>query len=212
MLPLSDPQLSDDDRRALLARARQAISEAVCEQRLPDLPPPSQRLAEPGGAFVTVRCGGKLRGCIGRVNAVHALAETVAQCAIGAALQDPRFGPLGPDEIARLEIEISVVSELRPIKPEEVEVGIHGIVVSRGAGRGLLLPQVAVERNWSAAQFIEETCRKAGLEPSAWRDPETELFAFTAEVFSELQFANPEAQPTGSKQSGPPEVAGRSAR
>ena len=210
MPPLSDPRLSDNDRRELLALASHAISEAVRRQRIPDLPPTSQRLAERGGAFVTIRCDGKLRGCIGRVDTANALAETVAQCAISAALQDPRFRPLTEEEIPRLELEISVVSELAPIQPEEVEVGTHGIVVSRAATRGLLLPQVAVERNWSATQFIEETCRKAGLEPGAWRNPETKLYAFTAEVFSECELGNSPASP--SKQSGPPEVAGRSPR
>jgi AmmeMemoRadiSam system protein A len=208
MPPLSDPRLSDNDRRALLALARHAISEAVRRQRIPDLPPTSQRLAERGGAFVTIRCDGKLRGCMGRVDTTNTLAETVAQCAISAALQDPRFRPLTEEEIPRLELEISVVSEPAPIRPEEVEVGTHGIVVSRAASRGLLLPQVAVERNWSATQFIEETCRKAGLEPGAWRDPETKLYAFTAEIFSECDSGNPLASP--SKQNGPPEVAGRS--
>ena len=145
---------------------------------------------------------------MGRVDTTNTLAETVAQCAISAALQDPRFRPLTEEEIPRLELEISVVSEPAPIRPEEVEVGTHGIVVSRAASRGLLLPQVAVERNWSATQFIEETCRKAGLEPGAWRDPETKLYAFTAEIFSECDSGNPLASP--SKQNGPPEVAGRS--
>jgi AmmeMemoRadiSam system protein A len=210
MPPLSDPRLSYNDRRELLALARHAISEAVRQQRIPDLPPTSQRLAERGGAFVTIRCDGKLRGCIGRVDTANALAETVAQCAISAALQDPRFRPLKEEEIPRLELEISVVSEPTPITFEEVEVGTHGIVVSRAARRGLLLPQVAVERNWSATQLIEETCRKAGLEPGAWRDPETRLYAFTALVFSERESGNPPASP--SKQNGPPEVAGRSPR
>ena len=189
MPPLSDPSLSHNDRRALLDLARHAISEAVLRQGIPDLPPASQRLAERGGAFVTIHCDGKLRGCIGRLDAASALAETVAQCAISAALHDPRFRPLREDEIPRLELEISVVSEPRPIKPEEVEVGTHGILVSRGASRALLLPQVAVERSWSATQFIEETCCKAGLEPGAWRDPETKLCAFTADIFSEFELA-----------------------
>jgi AMMECR1 domain-containing protein len=90
------------------------------------------------------------------------------------------------EELTGLEIEISVVSELRPVRPEEIEPGVHGIVVCRGASRGLLLPQVALEHNWSATQFLEAACRKAGLGAGAWRDPETKLFAFTAEVFSEV--------------------------
>jgi AmmeMemoRadiSam system protein A len=185
MHPRSDLPLSDEDRHALLARARLAILETVSSRRLPGLPPPVGRLADPAGAFVTLRCNGRLRGCMGCIDAAHALAETVAQCAITAALQDPRFKPLSVEEIAGLEIEISVISELRLTRPEGLELGIHGIVVSRGTSRGLLLPQVALEHNWSTTQFLEAACRKARLEPGAWRDPETELFVFTAEVFSE---------------------------
>ena len=186
MHPRSDLPLSDEDRRDLLARARRAILETVSSMRFPDLPPAVGRLADPAGAFVTLRSNGRLRGCMGCIDAAHALAETVAQCAITAALQDPRFKPLTVEEIAGLEIEISVISELQPARPEGLELGIHGIVVSRGASRGLLLPQVALEHNWSATQFLEAACRKARLEPSAWRGPETKLFAFTAEVFSEI--------------------------
>ena len=132
---------------------------------------------------------------MGRTDASHALAETVVQCAITAALQDPRFKPLRREELAGLEIEISVVSEPRPVRLEEIEPGIHGIVICRGEGRGLLLPQVALEHNWSAIQFLEAACRKAGLEAGTWRDPETKLFAFTAEVFSEMSLVPPHEQP-----------------
>jgi AmmeMemoRadiSam system protein A len=184
MLPHFDA-LSEEDRRALLSRARQAILETICRSRFPDLPSVSGRLAQPGGAFVTLRCAGRLRGCIGRAEAAQELAETVLQCAITAATHDPRFEPLCPEELAPLEIEISVLSEPRPVRPEEIELGIHGVIVVCGAIRGLLLPQVAIERNWSATQFLEAVCRKARLKPSAWRDPETKLFAFRAEVFSD---------------------------
>jgi AmmeMemoRadiSam system protein A len=195
MRPLSDPPLSDEDRRALLARARQAIIETVSRLRLPELPPAVGRLADPGGAFVSLRCDGRLRGCIGRMDAALALAETVAQCAITAALQDPRFKPLRLEEMAGLEIEISVISELRPVRVEEIELGVHGILLSRGNSRGVLLPQVPRELNWSTTQFLEAACRKARLEAGAWGDPETKLFAFTAEVFSETDLVVSEEQP-----------------
>ena len=195
MHPPSELLISHEDRRALLTRARRAIVETVYSRTLPALPPPEGRLAQPGGAFVTLRCNGKLRGCIGRIDAAQALAETVAQCAITAALQDPRFKPLGMDEMNKLEIEISVVSEPRPVRAEEIQPGIHGIVVSRGASRGLLLPQVAPENQWSATEFLEAACRKANLQPGAWRDPETKLFAFSAEVFSEAGIV-PEGRPS----------------
>lgn len=178
-------QLSEDHQRALLARARQAIFEAVLHQGIPDFPPPTGPLADPAGAFVTVRCAARLRGCIGRVEAKDPLAETVAQCAISAALHDPRFRPIEKTELDVLAIEISVLSELQPAAAEAIEAGRHGVLVSRGTNRGVLLPQVALEQNWSTARFLDETCIKAGLEPGAWRQPGVSLFVFTAEVFAE---------------------------
>jgi len=180
----SDRALSGEECRALLALARQAIVETI-SSNFPDPAQVTGRLAEPRGAFVTLRRHGKLRGCIGQPDAANGLGETVVQCAITAALRDPRFGPLRMEEIDGLEIEISVISEVRPVRTEEIELGTHGIVVTGGGKRGLLLPQVAVERNWSVTQFLEAVCRKAGLEPSAWREADTKLFTFTAEMFSD---------------------------
>jgi AmmeMemoRadiSam system protein A len=188
MPPLCSPPLSSDDRRALLGRARHAITQAVRSQSIADFPAPAGRLAERGGAFVTIHCASRLRGCVGRTDRTLALAEVVAQCAIGAALRDARFRPMEPVEIDRMSIEISVLSELQPLTHDGLEAGTHGIVVCRGERRGLLLPQVAAERGWSIERLIEETCRKAGLEPSAWRDPETQILGFTAEIFSEEGF------------------------
>lgn len=181
----SDLALSDGDRLALLALAREAILETVSSSNFLDLAQVTGRLAEPRGAFVTLRWDGKLRGCIGQPDGAQGLAETVVQCAITAALRDPRFGALRAEEIDGLEIEISVISGLRPVRPEEIELGTHGVVVTSGGKRGLLLPQVALERNWSVTQFLEATCRKAGLQANAWREPDTKLFAFTAQVFSD---------------------------
>jgi AmmeMemoRadiSam system protein A len=181
----SDLALSDGDRLALLALARKAILETVSSSNFPDLAQVTGRLAEPRGAFVTLRWDGKVRGCIGQPDAAHGLAETVVQCAITAALRDSRFGPLRTEEIDALEIEISVISDLRPVRAEEIELGTHGIAVTGGGTRGLLLPQVALERNWSVTQFLEAACRKAGLQANAWREPDPKLFAFTAEVFSD---------------------------
>src|ERR1700686_4414775 len=174
MHPRSDLPLSDEDRRALLALARKAILETVSSSNFLDVPPVAGPLAEPQAAFVTLRWDGKLRGCIGQPDAAHGLAETVVQCAITVALRDPRFGPLRAEEIDGLEIEISVISELRPVRLEEIGLGTHGIVVVDGGRRGLLLPQVAVERNWSVIQYLEATCRKAGLQANAWREPDTQ--------------------------------------
>lgn len=185
MHPRSDVSLSDNDRLTLLALARKAILEIVLSSNFPNSALVRGCLAEPRAAFVTLYRNGNLRGCIGQPEAAHALADTVVQCAITAALRDPRFRPLRGEEIDGLEIEISVLSELRPVHPEQIELGTHGIVVTAGGRRGLLLPQVAVERHWSVIQFLEAACRKADLQANAWREPQTALFGFTAEVFSD---------------------------
>lgn len=192
MPPLCSSPLSSDERRALLDRARQAITQAVCSQSIADFLAPAGRLAELGAAFVTVHCASRLRGCVGRTDRTLELAEVVAQCAIAAASQDTRFRPVEAFELDRISIEISVLSELQPLAPQAFEAGTHGVVVCRGERRGLLLPQVAAERGWPIERFLEETCRKAGLEPVAWRDPETQILGFTAEVFSEAEFLQQE--------------------
>jgi AmmeMemoRadiSam system protein A len=109
----------------------------------------------------------------------------VARSAISAALHDPRFPPVQAAEVQGLEIEISVLSPPEPISPESIVIGRHGLIVVQGARRGLLLPQVAIERGWSGERFLEETCSKAGLPRGAWREPATRILAFEAEIFSE---------------------------
>ncbi|HYL11343.1 MAG TPA: AmmeMemoRadiSam system protein A [Candidatus Acidoferrales bacterium] len=180
--------LPRDDQRTLLELARRAISESL--SRLPpfDVPTVSVSLDRPAGAFVTLYREGQLRGCIGRIEAVERLVKTVVDCAVGAAFHDPRFTPVVAEELSLLLIEISVLSPATPIRPEAVEVGLHGLVISREPFRGVLLPKVAAERGWTSQRFLEETCRKAGLPPDAWRNPETECLSFTNEVFSEAEF------------------------
>jgi AmmeMemoRadiSam system protein A len=178
-------RLSSDDWLALVEIARRAISSAVLERRLPDLPPYPAALSEPKGAFVSLYHSRELRGCVGQVENPGPLADVVARSAINAALYDSRFSPIRAEEIISLEIEISVLTIPERILPEAIEAGRHGLMVVRGAHRGLLLPQVAAERKWSSWRLLEETCRKAGLGGDAWRDPATRVFGFTAEIFSE---------------------------
>jgi len=182
------PPLCSDDRRELLALARAALTEAVLHNRVPDLPPPAGRLAERAGAFVTLHHQGRLRGCVGLSGRSLSLGETIVQSAVSAARNDPRFTAIGAWELSEVEIEISVLSVPEAIAPGAIQAGTHGLLVIRGSHRGLLLPQVAVERSWPALRFLEETCRKAGLEPDDWRHPQTQLLAFTAEIFSEREF------------------------
>ena len=147
-------------------------------------PRPAEHLDENRGAFTTLHLRGHLRGCIGYVFATQSLYRTVAETARAAAFDDPRFHPVTAEEAPELKIEISVLSPLRPIKPEEVVVGKHGLVVTQGNRRGLLLPQVPVEWNWDRETFLSQTCLKAGLAPDAWLH-DAEVQAFTAEVFGE---------------------------
>ena len=177
-------QLSSDDWLALVEIARRAISSAVLEKRIPDFPPHPASLSEPRGAFVSLYRDGNLRGCVGQIENPGPLADVVARSAINAALYDSRFAPIGVDEVSTLDIEISVLTAPERILPEAIVAGRHGLLVVRGSARGLLLPQVATERKWSGQRLLEETCIKAGLARDAWRDPATEVFAFTAEVFS----------------------------
>lgn len=178
-------RLSSDDWQALVEIARRAISSAVIEMRLPDFPPFPAALSEHRGAFVSLYRGENLRGCVGQVENPGRLADVVARSAINAALHDPRFPPISDDEITSLEIEISVLTAPERIVPEAIVGGRHGLLVVRGSSRGLLLPQVASERKWSGMRLLEETCIKAGLKRDAWRDTATEVFGFTAEIFSE---------------------------
>jgi len=179
------PSLSETDRRLLLELARQSIAEAVSHQKPALSFPRGGVFAEKLGVFVTLHLRGRLRGCIGVVEPYEALSKTVPHCAVSAALQDPRFSAVRQEEVADLQIEISLLSPLQPVRPEEVEIGKHGLLISNGPHRGLLLPQVAVEHKLAREPFLEETCRKAGLPTNAWRQPETEILGFTCEVFSE---------------------------
>ncbi|MGB8662919.1 MAG: AmmeMemoRadiSam system protein A [Candidatus Acidiferrum sp.] len=177
--------LSDTDRRSLLDLARRSIAEAVSFQKRPTVTSRTGWFAEKRGVFVTLHVRGRLRGCIGVVEAFEPLGEAIARCASGAALHDPRFSPVRADEFPDLQIEISLLSPPEPVLPENIEIGKHGLLISQGAKRGLLLPQVAVEHKLGREQFLEETCRKASLAANAWREPGTEIRGFLCEVFSE---------------------------
>jgi len=177
-------QLTDAEKHRLLELARTALEEVVRLGRMSEVAEPSGALQTPCGAFVTLEKRGQLRGCIGHIEALRPLYATVRECARAAALQDPRFEPVAPAELSSLRLEISILSPLVDIAPQDIEVGRHGLLVSRGAQRGLLLPQVAVEWNWDREQFLEETCLKAGLPPDAWRHG-ARIQAFTAQVLKE---------------------------
>jgi AmmeMemoRadiSam system protein A len=176
-------EFSPEERSLLLRLAHQAIT-ATLEQREISLEPPSAHLAEPRGAFTTLYYRGGLRGCVGYVFPVTPLYRTIAESARGAAFDDSRFPPVTQDESLELQVSLSILTSPQPIQADQVEIGRHGLLISLGPYRGLLLPQVPVEHGWDRIAFLEQTCRKAGLPPTAWQTGAT-LQAFTAEVFAD---------------------------
>ena len=176
--------LTETEQQTLLRMAREALVGYLNFAEIPPVPEPAVALRQHCGAFVTLRKGKNLRGCVGVIEGNKPLYVTVRECAVWAALHDPRFPPVMKREVRGLNLEISVLSPLSDIAPENVEVGRHGLVISSGALRGLLLPQVAVQWKWEREQFLNETCRKAGLRPDAWRQG-ARIQAFTAQVFEE---------------------------
>jgi AmmeMemoRadiSam system protein A len=174
--------LSDEDKKTLLDLARETVAAAASGDDLPNLRNPSGPLREKGAVFITLRSAGELRGCIGHVEAHLPLWESVRDMAAAAAGRDTRFPPVGPPEVPGLDVEISVLSPMVPIRPAEIVVGTHGLYVKQdGRASGLLLPQVAVEWGWTPEEFLRRTFEKASLPPG---DPGATIHGFTVEHFS----------------------------
>jgi AmmeMemoRadiSam system protein A len=180
--------LSEDDRRELVRIARTTLREYLSYGELPAGRPHREALLQPGAAFCTLTRNGALRGCMGTLAYDRPLYRAVEEMAVSAATRDPRFPPVTGEEGEECEIELSVLTPLHSIRPDEIEIGRHGLLITRGARRGLLLPQVASSRGWSVEEFLQQTCRKAGLAPDDWRLPDAELQAFEAEVFEESDY------------------------
>ena len=189
---MSETKLSREDRLALLQIARATLQHCAHHGRLHGSrleAPTRETLLAQRGAFVTLHKHDELRGCIGTFSGEGHLCRTIESMAYAAGWQDPRFPPLDADELPQLEIEISVLTPLRPITDvNEIEVGKHGICISQGHYRGVLLPQVAVEYNWDRETFLAHTCRKAGLAPDAWKHGAV-IEIFSAEIFGERDSA-----------------------
>jgi AmmeMemoRadiSam system protein A len=181
--PVAAHEFSPAERILLLQLAHQAIATALERSEI-SLAPPTPHLAEPRGAFTTLYYRGELRGCVGFVFPVASLYRTVVESARGAAFDDSRFPPVTRDQAPELEVSLSILSLPGPIHPEAVEIGRHGLLVSLGTRRGLLLPQVPVEHRWDRLTFLEQTCKKAGLPPNAWQSG-AQIEAFTAEIFGD---------------------------
>lgn len=182
-----EEKLSRQEKEMLLSRARRALENYFEKREVPDQPPPTLSLAQKWGVFVTLKKNGQLRGCIGDFSADEPLWEKVKKMALAAAFDDPRFLPLSPEELDEIKIEISVLSPMRKVNSvEEIEIGRHGVYLKYGQRSATFLPQVAEETGWSREEFLANLCaEKAGLPADCWRDPEVELFTYTAEVFKE---------------------------
>jgi AmmeMemoRadiSam system protein A len=181
--------LAEIERAILLRIARDAIESAAASRSPARFPEERDgALARPGACFVTLRIEGELRGCIGTLEAERPLAETARDMAIAAAQRDPRFSPLDTAEVRAVKIAVSVLTPRSVVAgPSEVRIGTHGVAIRRGPARGVLLPQVAIERGWDREAFLAATCQKAGLPRDAWRDPTTVIEVFASESVEESQ-------------------------
>lgn len=177
-------------QQKLIQIARETIENYIRFRKVPEFSVEEPELLQKAGAFVTIKSHGRLRGCIGHVEGIKPLYETIVEMAKAAATQDPRFSPVTENELPDLQLEISVMTPLQRIdNPEDIQVGVHGILMRQGFRSGLLLPQVATEHEWDRTTFLEHTCRKAGLPRDAWNDPKTEIYVFGAQVFHETEIA-----------------------
>lgn len=183
--------LDPEEQVGLLRAARETLEWTLGLGFPPLEVDPSPALYQPRGAFVTLKKGGELRGCIGNLSGQGPLLRTVQRMAIAAALEDQRFPPVTFGELPDLQIEISVLSPLEEVPgPESIQVGVHGVVLVHGSRQAVYLPQVALEEGWDREAMLDHLAEKAGLPADAWRDPEARFYVFTAQVFEE-----PEREP-----------------
>lgn len=177
--------LNEDEKKFLLDVARKTVIEHATSGTTPEFTTENPKLDRKSGAFVTLHeKSGALRGCIGYVEPLKPLLQTIVDMAIACSSRDPRFQAVTPDEFPNLDIEVSVLTPLEEVKnTEDITVGRHGLMIRKGNFSGLLLPQVATEYGWDRNQFLKQTCIKAGLDTDAWKKPDAKLYAFSAQVF-----------------------------
>jgi len=185
--------MNDVSRKALLSIAREMVEATIRGEPAPMYQVTNPDLLVQQGAFVTLKKQEQLRGCIGRFTSNDPLYRTVQQMAVASATEDMRFAHnrIRPDELPEIDVEISVLSPMeRTDDPLSFELGKHGIYIKKGFQSGCFLPQVATETGWDKETFLGRCCGgKAGLAEDAWKDPDTEVYLFTAEVFGEKEIA-----------------------
>jgi AmmeMemoRadiSam system protein B/AmmeMemoRadiSam system protein A len=179
-----DLGLNEEEKKTLHQIAKTVIENKAKGKAVPDFKVESPTLKENRGAFVTIHKRGQLRGCIGYIEGQGPLHKTIERMAEAAAFKDPRFTPVKENELPELELEISVLTPLKRITDvNEIQVGKHGIYIVKGMWAGLLLPQVATEYGWDRQTFLEHTCQKANLPSNAWKEKDTEIYIFSADIF-----------------------------
>lgn len=178
--------LTEKEKHILLQVAHHAIIAAANNESPPDLDVDDSTLNKLGGAFVTVYVSDQLRGCIGFVEPIFPLIKTIQIAATKASNEDYRFTPIQPNELPDVTVHISIIGEQRKMNSiEDIVIGEDGIIIALADMHGLLLPQVAIEWRWDAKQFLDATCRKAGLPNAAWHDPRAEVILFKVEAFGD---------------------------
>ncbi len=179
--------MDEVQKQTLLRLACDTVKAVVSGQPLPQPSSDDPELNAPCGCFVTLKNRGRLRGCIGQFTSDRPLVELVVEMAKASATSDPRFmaNPVSSRELEQLDVEISVLSPLKKTDdPLSLRLGIDGIYIRKGCTSGCFLPQVATETGWTKEEFLSYCCaHKAGLAADAWKDPKTEVYLFTAEVF-----------------------------
>ncbi len=185
----SEPELTAADGRVLIATAREAVASRLAG-RSPRWPVAGSALSFARGAFVTLRtgkgAGAALRGCIGRMNAKESVVRTVREMAVAAAFEDPRFPPVERAEFAGISVEVTVLGPMRQVeKVSEIEIGRHGVYLSKGWHSAVFLPQVAVEQGWGLDELLVNLCYKAGLSSTSWKDNDARFQVFEGTVFEE---------------------------
>jgi AmmeMemoRadiSam system protein B/AmmeMemoRadiSam system protein A len=178
--------LSEKEQKILLQIARRTLEGQAISNGVSRMDVVAEKLMEKRGVFVTLLKKGMLRGCIGYVKPVQPLAMAVSEMTIAASSHDPRFPAVDSAELKDIRIEISILSSMKRVRdPAEIKVGQHGLYIAKGENAGLLLPQVATSYSWSREEFLNQTCLKAGLPSSAWKDKDTQIYLFSAQIFSE---------------------------
>jgi uncharacterized protein (TIGR00296 family) len=185
--------ITDEEGEFLVKLARSSIESYLKDKVILEVPENTPNtLKEEMGAFVTLNSKGQLRGCIGYPEPIKPLVNAVIEVAISAAIQDPRFPPVSPEELDDISVEVSVLTKPELIEvdkpteyPEKVSLGQDGLIVESCSGRGLLLPQVAVEWQWDEEEFLSNTCMKAGLNLDCWLEPDINIYKFQSQIFEE---------------------------